>query len=89
MAVALARYCNAAAEHPGSALRVSLSASMDFVTPLGKGGLPYPCEACLAMNADKPTELAIIIWIEHYRSTSCLRLLYQFMNMEIARLMSR
>jgi len=60
----LVKRCNAAAGHQGSAQRVSLSAPMDCVAPLGKGAA-IPCEACLAMRADKLTELAIISWIEH------------------------
>ena len=37
MAVALIKHCNAAGGHHGSALRVSLTAPLDCVAPLGKG----------------------------------------------------
>ncbi|RDH92625.1 MAG: hypothetical protein DIZ77_07915 [endosymbiont of Seepiophila jonesi] len=60
----LSKRCNAAAGHHGSALRVSLSASMDCVAPLDKG-VAIACEARLAMNADKLTEPAIITLTEH------------------------
>ncbi|MCK5919449.1 MAG: hypothetical protein KAG66_00810, partial [Methylococcales bacterium] len=51
----LAKGCNAVAGHQGSALRVSLPASMDCVVPLAKG-TTIPCETRLALNADKLTE---------------------------------
>ncbi len=57
----LSKCCNAAAGHHRSALRVSLSASMDCVTPLGKG----IGETRLAMNADKLTEPENITLMEH------------------------
>ena len=60
----LVKRCNAAAGHQGSARRVSLSAPMDGVAPLGKGEA-IPCRARLAMSADKLTELANITWIGH------------------------
>lgn len=60
----LVKYWNAAAGHHRDALRVSLSAPMDCVSPLGKGAA-IACEARLAMSADKLTELAIITLIEH------------------------
>ena len=65
MASTLVKHCNAAAGHHGSALRVSLSAPMDGVTPLGKGVLAIAGEACLAMSADTLTEPAIITLTEH------------------------
>jgi len=65
MVILLAKRCNTATEHHGSALRVSLSAFMNCVTPLAKENT-IACEACLAMNADKLTELAIITLTEHY-----------------------
>ncbi len=60
----LAKHCNAAAEHHRSALRVSLSRPTDCVSPLAKG-TAIACEARLAVNLDKLTELAIIILKEH------------------------
>ncbi len=57
-------YCNAAAEHHRSALRVSLSMPTDCVTPLAKGAA-IAFEARLAVNLDKLTELAIIMLKEH------------------------
>ena len=60
----LAKGCNAAVGHQGGALRVSLSAPMDFVAPLGKG-VAIPCEARLAMNADKLTEYDSITLKDH------------------------
>ena len=55
---------NAAAEHHRGALRVSLSTPTDCVAPLDKGAA-IACEACLAVNVDKLTELAIITSKEH------------------------
>ena len=55
---------NAAAGHHRVTLRVSLSMSTDCVAPLDKG-TTIACEARLAANIDKLTELAIIILIEH------------------------
>ena len=60
----LVKRCNAAAGHPGRALRVSLSAPMDSVAPLGKA-ISIPGEARLAMNADKLTAAVIITWTEY------------------------
>ena len=60
----LAKHRNAAAEHHRSALRVSLSRPTDCVSPLAKG-TAITCEARLAVNLDKLTELAIIILKEH------------------------
>jgi len=57
--LALVKHCNAAAGQQGSALRVSLSAPLDGVTPLAKGRA-IAGEACLARNADKLTEPVII-----------------------------
>ncbi|PCI75202.1 MAG: hypothetical protein COB20_13430 [SAR86 cluster bacterium] len=48
---------NAASEHQDSALRVSLSVSMDGVTPFAKG-TTIAGKACLATNTDKLTEPA-------------------------------
>jgi hypothetical protein len=62
----LVKRCNAAAGHQGSALRVSLSAFMDGVAPLGKDSA-IPCEVRLAMNADKLTEYTFITLKEYYR----------------------
>ena len=60
----LVKHCNAVAGHHRDALRVSLSAPTVCVAPLGKGGA-IACEARLAVNADKLTELAIIMFKEH------------------------
>ena len=53
--------CNTVAGHHSNALWVGLSAPMDCVAPLGKGG----SKLRLAMNADRPTEFAIITLKEH------------------------
>ena len=53
-----------AAEHHRPALRVSLSTPTDCVAPLDKGAA-IACEARLAVNVDKLTELAIITLKEH------------------------
>ena len=60
----LVEHWNAAAGHHRDALRVSLSTSTDCVPPLGKG-MAITCEARLAVNVDKLTELAITILEEH------------------------
>ena len=60
----LAERWNAAAGHHRDALRVSLSTFTDCVPPLDKG-MAIACEARLAVNVDKLTELAIITLIEH------------------------
>ena len=60
----LVKHCNAVAGHHRSALWVSLSGSTDCVVPLGKG-TAITCEARLAVNPDKLTELAIIMLQEH------------------------
>ena len=60
----LVEHCNAAAEHHSDALRVSLSTPTDCVAPLDKGRA-IACEARLAVNVDKLTELAIIMFKEH------------------------
>ena len=60
----LVEHWNAAVEHHRDALRVSLSTSKDYVPPLDKG-MAIACEARLAVNVDKLTELAITTWIEH------------------------
>jgi hypothetical protein len=72
----LVKHCNAVAGHHRSAPWVSLSGSTDSVVPLDKGvaragpmseasALGLACEARLAMNPDKLTELAIIRMQEH------------------------
>ncbi|MEN8129682.1 MAG: hypothetical protein ABFS45_05710 [Pseudomonadota bacterium] len=53
----LVEHCNAAAGHHRDALRVSLSTPTDGVAPLDKGRAII-CEARLAVNVDKLTELA-------------------------------
>jgi len=60
----IVKHCNAVAGHHRSALRVSLSGSTDCVVPLDKG-VAIACEARLAVNPDKLTELAIIRLKEH------------------------
>ena len=60
----LVKHCNAAAEHHRNALRVSLSRPADCVSPLAKG-TAIACEARLAVNLDKLTELVIIMLKEH------------------------
>ena len=65
----LVEHWNAAAEYHRDALRVSLSISTDYVSPLDKG-IAIAREARLAVNIDKLTELAIITLIEHQRGSS-------------------
>ncbi len=60
----LSKRCNAAAGLHGRTLRVSLSAPMDGVAPLGKA-TSIAGEARLAMNPDKLTASAIITLMEH------------------------
>jgi len=55
----LDEYWNAAAGHHRDAFRVSLSTPTDGVAPLANE-LAISCEARLAVNVDKLTELAII-----------------------------
>ena len=57
---ALQRGCGTAQGCP----RVSLSTPTDYVAPLDKG-VAIACEARLAVNVDKLTELAIIMLKEH------------------------
>ena len=57
---ALQRGCGTATGMP----RVSLSTPTDCVAPLNKG-VAIVCEARLAVNVDKLTELAIIMLKEH------------------------
>ncbi len=60
----LVEHCNAVAEHHRDALRVNLSTPTDSVAPLAKE-MTIACEARLAVNVDKLTELAIIMLKEH------------------------
>ena len=60
----LVEHCNEAVGHHRAAHRVSLSSLRDCVAPLAKEGA-IACEARLALNDDKLTELAIITLIEH------------------------
>ena len=60
----LVEYWNVVAKHHRDALRVSLSMPTDCVPPLDKG-ITIACEARLAVNIDKLTELAIITGVEH------------------------
>ena len=55
---------NAAGEHQDSALRVSLFAPIDGVTPFAKG-TTLAGKTCLVMNADKLTEPANSRWMEY------------------------
>ena len=55
MAIVLVKCCNAVAEHHSNARRVGLSASMAALRPLRRT-MAIHCEACLALNADRPTE---------------------------------
>jgi hypothetical protein len=64
MAYSLVEYWNEAAGHHRDALRVSLSTPTVCVAPLGKE-VAIACEARLAVNVDKLTELAITILREH------------------------
>ncbi|MCP4409925.1 MAG: hypothetical protein GY807_19705 [Gammaproteobacteria bacterium] len=57
MSIDLVEHWNAAAGHHRDALRVSLSMPTDGVAPLDKG-IAIICEARLAVNVDKLTELA-------------------------------
>ena len=60
----LVKCCNAAGGHHRPALRVGLSTPTDCVSPLDKGAA-IACEARLAVNVDKLTELAIITLKDH------------------------
>jgi hypothetical protein len=60
----LVKHWNVAEGHHRDALRVSLSSPTDCVPPLAKG-TTIACEARLAVNDDKLTELAIITLKEH------------------------
>ena len=60
----LVERCYAAAGHHRIALRFSLSTPTDVVAPLARDGA-IACETRLAVNVDKLTELAIIIWQGH------------------------
>ncbi len=62
----LSKRCNADAGRHGDALRVSSSAPMDCVAPLGKGSGAIAGELRLAMNADMLTEPVTIILTEYY-----------------------
>jgi len=64
MARTLVEYRNEVARHHRGALRVGLSTPTDSVSPLAKG-VAIACETRLAVNVDKPTELAIIMLKEH------------------------
>ena len=60
------KYCNAAGEPHGDALWVSLSAFMAVLRLLARE-TAIPCEACLALNADKLTASAVITLKEYWR----------------------
>ena len=58
----LCKRCNAAEGHQANGLRLSVSASLDSVTPLAKG-ITISCETRLARNADTLTEPVNIVWL--------------------------
>jgi len=58
----LVKHGNAVAKHDRSARRVDLSASMAALRPLQRT-MAIRYEACLALNADRPTELVNITWL--------------------------
>ena len=58
------KYGNAAEGHEERALRVSVSAFLDYVAPLAKG-MTIGYETRLARNADTLTEPVNIIWTEY------------------------
>ena len=60
----LVEHWNTVAGHHRVALRVSLSMPTNCVAPFGKG-TTIACEARLAVDIDKLTELAIITLKEH------------------------
>ena len=60
----LVKYGNAAEGHEESALRVSVSAFLDYVAPLAKG-ITIGCETRLARNADTLTEPVNIMLMEY------------------------
>ena len=64
MAIVLAKCCNAVAEHHSNARRVGLSAPMAALCLLQRT-TAIRCEACLALNADRPTESINITLTEH------------------------
>jgi len=64
MALVLVKCCNAVAEYHNNAQRVGLSASMAVLHLLQRTKAIY-CEACLAMNADRPTEPINTTLTEH------------------------
>ncbi len=71
MAIVLVKCCNAVAEHHSNARRVGLSASMAALRLLQRT-MAIRCEACLALNTDRPTESINISlseyqeWNNHY-----------------------
>jgi hypothetical protein len=71
MAIVLVKCCNAVAEHHSNARRVGLSASMAALHLLQRT-MAIRCEACLALNTDRPTEPINISlseyqeWNNHY-----------------------
>ena len=65
MAIVLVKCCNAVAEHHSNARRVGLSASMAALRLLQRT-MAIRCEACLALNTDRPTE-SINISLSEYQ----------------------
>ena len=55
MAIVLVKCCNAVAKHHSNARRVDLSTSMAALCLLQRT-MAICCEACLTLNADRPTE---------------------------------
>ena len=64
MAIVLVKCCNDMAERHSNARRVGLSAPMAALRLLQRTKA-ICCEACLAMSADRPTELIKPILMEH------------------------
>ncbi len=60
----LVKHCNAAAGHHRNARRVGLSAPMAALRLLQRT-MAIRCEARLAMNADRPTELINITLMDY------------------------
>ena len=79
MAIVLVKCCNAVAEHHSNARRVCLSASMAALRLLQRT-MAIRCEACLALNTDRPTEPINITlseyqeWNKHYSGHPALPL---------------
>ena len=64
MAVVLVKCCNAVVEHHSNARRVGLSGSMAALRLLQRTTAIH-CEACLALDPDRPTESINITLVEY------------------------